>query len=551
MKIGRNQLCLCGSGKKYKRCHGSLASSAYTSPTPKLSSENMKEIIRARETYLKTHAVHEFQRQRQQGLGREIVSTEASGTRFVAINNKIAYGKNWKTFTDFLFDYIRDIVGKEWGQNQIDNKSDEERHTLISWYQKLCLLQKSYVKAIGQIYSMPMVGVASAYLGLSYDLYCLEHNGVLQKALVDRLKNTDENFYGVRYEIAVAAIMIRAGFQLEFEDETDRRTSHCEFTATSQKTGKQFSVECKRLESSSENGIVNLKALGKRFSGALKKHAQHLRIVFIDLNFPYDPKVAFEYPKAMDLAINHIRKFEFNTTNGGDLPPAFVFLTNAPYTHHLDDEGIAYAVITDGFKIPEYKTNKAYTSLREAIHDREKCSDIHHLLESIEKYKTIPTTFDGEIPEFSLNPELQKNRLIVGNKYLVPDSSGKDVEAILIQGLVMEHESQAFCYYQTQNGTTILAKCPLSSEELTAYRQSPETFFGVIDDHRKEAHTALELYDFFYEAYKKTSKEILLNFFKSSADYLELSQLTQSELASIYAERCAYSAFTAKEKSVK
>jgi hypothetical protein len=511
----------------------------------------VKKIIEAREIYLKTHAAHELQRQKQQGLGREIISTEASGTRFVAINNKIAYGKNWKTFTDFLFDYIRDVVGKEWGQNQIENKSDEERHILISWYQKLCLLQKSYVKEPGQIYSMPMVGVALAYLGLAYDLYCLEHNGVLQKALLERLKNSDENFYGVRYEIAVAAIMIRAGFELEFEAETDRRTSHCEFTAISSKTGKAFSVECKRLESSPGDGIVNLKALGKRFSGALKKHANHLRIVFIDLNFPYDPKVHSDYPKAMDLAIDHIRKFEFNTANGGNLPPAFVFLTNAPYTHHLYDEGIAYAVITDGFKLSEYKTNKAYTSLREAINDREKYSDIHHLLESIEKYKTIPTTFDGELPEFSLNPELQKNRLIIGNKYLVPDDSGKDVEALLMQGLVMENTCEAFCYYQTQKGSTILVKCPLSAEEMVAYRRSPETFFGVIDNNRKEAHTVLELYDFFYEAYKKTSKEILLNFFKDSLDYLELCQLPQNDLASIYAERCAYIAFSEKEKAIK
>ncbi|TXI44189.1 YecA family protein [Methylophilus sp.] len=544
IKIGRNQLCPCGSGEKYKRCHGSLS----TPTPPKLSPEKVKAIIDAREAYLKTYAAQKLQRQKQQGLGREIISTEASGTRFVAVNNKIAYGKNWKTFTDFLFDYIRDIVGKEWGQNEIDNKSDEERHTLISWYQKLCLLQQSYSEEPGKIYSMPLVGVVSAYLGLSYDLYCLEHNGAMQQALLERLKNPDENFYGVRYEITVAAIMIRAGFELEFEDETDRRTSHCEFTATSSKTGKSFSVECKRLESSQDDGIVNLKALGKRFSGALKKHADHLRIVFIDLNFPYDPKVNFEYPKAMDLAIDHIRKFEFNTANGGNLPPAFVFLTNAPFTHHLYDEGIAYAVITDGFKIPEYKTNKPYHSLREAINDREKFSDIHHLLESIEKYKTIPTTFDGELPEFSLDPELQKNRLIIGNKYLVPDDSGKDVEAVLIQGVVMEHTSEAFCYYQTQKGSKILAKCPLSTEEIVAYRRSPETFFGVIDGHRKEAHTALELYDFLYEVYKKTSKEILLNFFKDSPDYLELSQLSQDNLASIYAERCAYSAFSQNEK---
>src|SRR5947199_10373148 len=39
--------------------------------------------------------------------------------------------------------------------------------------------------------------------------------------------------------------LVRAGFDLEFEDETDSSRTHCEFTATFPSTGKKFSVEAK------------------------------------------------------------------------------------------------------------------------------------------------------------------------------------------------------------------------------------------------------------------------------------------------------------------
>jgi hypothetical protein len=44
------------------------------------------------------------QRERQQGLGKPIISAELKGTRFVAFKNRLLYSKKWRTFEDFLFD---------------------------------------------------------------------------------------------------------------------------------------------------------------------------------------------------------------------------------------------------------------------------------------------------------------------------------------------------------------------------------------------------------------------------------------------------------------
>jgi hypothetical protein len=58
MKIGRNELCPCGSGKKYKKC-------CMDKPKPPIKSEAIKaaELIRTQ----------------QQGLGRPIISSEIKG----------------------------------------------------------------------------------------------------------------------------------------------------------------------------------------------------------------------------------------------------------------------------------------------------------------------------------------------------------------------------------------------------------------------------------------------------------------------------------------
>ncbi len=391
-----------------------------------------------------------------------------------------------------------------------------------------------------------MTGATQAYYGLAYDLYCLDHNAILQKKLIERIKNDKNNFYGARYEITVAAILIRAGFTIEFEDESLRNSSHCEFTATSRSTGKSFSVECKHRESVKENGEIKLSKLGRTLRNALSKQANHMRIVFIDLNFPYDPKKYTIFPPAMDLALNHIRKFENNKTNGSKLPPAFIFLTNFPFHYHLDDENIGRAVLADGFKIPEYKPDVPIP-LHDAIIYREKYIDIHHLLKSIEDYSVILATFDGEIPEFAFGDVT--HRLIIGRHYLVKDASGNDRVGLMTSATMNEPECKAYCCMRLETGENIIGTWPLSKAEMSAYRSHPNTFFGRVEGNH-QSNNPLELYDFILESYSKTPKEKLIEHMAAAQDILFLKTLTQRELASIYAERCVNSILSKQKPSV-
>ena len=129
-KVGRNEPCPCGSGKKFKRCHGSI--------------EHLERTDRVLADVGKTRGrmqAAQVQRQRQQGLGRPIISAESNGYRLVAVKNRLHYSKNWKTFHDFLINYLKSVMGRDWGNAEIA-KPAELRHPIGIWYQLLCEQQR-------------------------------------------------------------------------------------------------------------------------------------------------------------------------------------------------------------------------------------------------------------------------------------------------------------------------------------------------------------------------------------------------------------------------
>jgi hypothetical protein len=125
-KIGRNDPCFCGSRRKFKHCHGGVQ---HTLPNLLARDRIEREIVEQGRRHFEKHKAQELQRQKQQGLGRPIISIEYKGYRFVAVGNKLHYGK-WKSFPDFLTNYIKDTLGGEWGNAEIA-KPLAERHPLM------------------------------------------------------------------------------------------------------------------------------------------------------------------------------------------------------------------------------------------------------------------------------------------------------------------------------------------------------------------------------------------------------------------------------------
>ncbi len=472
------------------------------------------------------------QREKQQGLGREIISTEFKGYRLVAVGSRLYYSKTWKTFHDFLRDYVKGIFGAEWGQAELQ-KPIEEQHPLIQWHRLLVEYFKANTQSGREIQSAPMTGAVFAYFQLSYSLYLLAHNVKVQERLLQRLRNKDQ-FPGALYETFVASSLIKAGFTLELENEADSTSTHCEFTAIAMDSGQKYSIEAKARQPHKPHAGIS-----KQLGHALKKAAKHQRIVFIDVNIPN------LLEKMGDIVGELARKESDPSADWENAPPAYVFVTNHSYNYDLMGSQFEKIGFAQGFKIADFKLDSKFSSLREALKARERHQDMFDLLKATQEYDEIPVTFDGEIPEFDFSPEGQQNRLLIGNRYLVQTGDG-DAEGILTTATVVETERKIYGVYQLKNGSQIICSNPMTDEELLAYKWHPESFFGVPLRQGRQAKDPLELFDFFYESYKHSPRERLLEFVRNRPDFEELKNLSDAELLISCCEGWVYSLMSRK-----
>ena len=511
-KRRRNEQCLCGSEKKFKHCHGG----------PNVNYEEM--ISRGAEEAQRESEMNCMQRQRQQGLGRPIISAQTAGERIVAVGHRLFQGA-WTTFHDFLFSYIFDVLGRDWLEAQA-LMEESERHPVVQWHERVLLAAKATNLAPGETRRTPMTGAISAFLTLAYDLYTLEHNSdqtrtpELRKSLIGRLKNRDQ-FIGVRYEIRVAAMLLRAGFELEWEDETDRRSKHVEYTATYPRTGKAFGVECKiRSRDVVRQANQHLGKFAGLVSDALKKATPHDRLIFVDLNTPAHPYVAGGPHDWRTISINTLRKFE-RQPKAAALPPAVVFITNYPDHHHLDSPVPDAGATVEGFKIDDYRTGRSL-ALQQKIEMRARNLEVEALLASMQEHIDLPSTFEGEIPG------LASNRLLIGQRYQMDDGVVGTLEDVC----VMDDNGKVALAIERDEGGRAIYINHLSPEEFAAWKRYPETFFGQIRQKPGPISDPMELYDNLRAIYVSTPRERLLQFMGEDGE--RFATLTQPELLDVY-----------------
>jgi hypothetical protein len=524
-KIGRNEPCFCGSGRKFKHCHGGVQHAVPAS----VAGEGLeKEIVEQGRHLFERHKAQELQRQKQQGLGRPIISTEHRGYRFVAVGNQLHWGK-WKTFYDFLGTYVVRTLGGEWGNAEIA-KPLAERHPILQWYDKVARLKAAHAKEPGVIFSTPVTGAVSAYNRLAYNLYLIAHNGKdIQTRLIARLKNK-ENFQGALFETQVAAWLINAGFELEFEDESDRQSKHCEFTATYTATGDKYSVEAKSREIESTKS--SRPKVGRKLYEALEKQAGHKRLVFINLNKPLHTLEAAEL--AFDRAERIISRSEGLTIDGRPAPGAYVCITNMNDQYALDSVSLATMISFRGFKIRDFM-GVEFPSLRDAARARERHWPMFQLMKSMEEHREIPQTFGGELPSEVLVPN-PLPRLQIGHIYAVPGPDGVTVNAKLMQATVSN--GKAYCVLRDPTTEkSWIGTFDMTPEELADFARYPDTYFGVYERQSRKAETAMELFDFFVDSYRDTPKQRLIELLRGYPDQEGLHPMPQKDLVELLAER--------------
>jgi hypothetical protein len=542
--IGRNQPCPCGSGKKYKRCHGAHPAheSRLQFPDSQVAfAQAMREAEALR-----------VRREKQQGLGRPIIAAKLRDHQMVAVGKRVHFSDKWHTFHDFLRDHLFSLLGKEWGAAELA-KPPEERHRILRWFDQATEDARRTGTKTGEVYTAPMSGAARAFVNLAYNIYLIAHHtekdgDAIVKRYVDRLKSPRRDaFAGALFETYAAAAFLKAGFTLEFENESDGSVSHVEFVALYPKTGKRFSVEVKARERaagvSATDDVDDVKRLrvGNKLNKALGKKAVHTRVVMIEINVP-DVVTSFEgWPAAAMEQIRYTERTDFPSSERK--PSAYVFVTNHAFHNNLAVLDAGMQVLATGFHIPGFGPDAPQSSYKGVLETRVRHSEMFAVLKSMQTHYEIPSTFDGEMPQLAFQDSGVVPRLQFGRTYLVPTADGGEVPGRLYDAIVQEDQKQVVGCYQLESGTTVLARCPISDAELAAYRAYPDMFFGEVRQPARHAKTLVDWCDFFYETYKSTPRDKLLEWMARAPDIDRLRALPQEDLAIILCERWAYNAF--------
>jgi hypothetical protein len=284
---------------------------------------------------------------------RSVIHADFQGNKFVAVGAELHYSPAWRTFHDFLLGYIRTVCvrafGKDWAPEEM-KKPVKRRHPILRWYDAVCDLQSKGTPGADGIREYPMDGPTAAYLLLAYDFYILADNMRLQDQVLGRMRDGN-HFQGARYELTVAATMIRAGFEIAYEDESDNRRRHPEFIATHKQTGEVIAVEAKSRRRSGVMGWLGPKpepdvntfrlGLDDLLRNAIAKGPQRPYLIFLDANMP--PELAWpegekewvtqarEMVKRIGHGFNRVGIFE-------GVPFTALYITNFP--HDYVDRGV-------------------------------------------------------------------------------------------------------------------------------------------------------------------------------------------------------------------
>lgn len=320
-----------------------------------------------------------------------VTTKHPDGGLLVSAGSSLYRMPEGETWYGFIYDLLAQKLGVPW----IDEdwkRPDAERSLITKWFAEIHRKELDANRQFTRWRPAKDTGATLAFRSLAYDIFCLEQSGGVPEEMLARLRKLAQ-FEGARYEAWAAAAVIRAGWKIEFEDETDRLTSHCEFIATEPKSGRKFSVECKRRHRPAidhvevhEKGERPKLDVASLIAAALRKNADYPRLIFLDVNMP---------PQAVGIiSAGWIKEFKSSKERlemqpayrANNAPRAIIFATNHPY-HYVakvqPDPKIHF--VTTSFNRPDLYAGDPRLEYNEP--------EVLELMKSIASHFLIPENF--------------------------------------------------------------------------------------------------------------------------------------------------------------
>ncbi len=335
MKLGRNDKCHCGSGKKYKKCH--------------LDKENTGVPIEVMRYFQRKNAEHEMLRKAgiHIPLVPPILFKEMSARAFgrkVYSNRPVE-----ETFHMFLIAILQEEIGISWWIEQ-QSLPPADRHFIAICFEKFQeWIQKNNntAKRLGKtnIWAAKPDGYSKSLLLLAFDVVSLSHMQKLPDSLLERLKSRNE-YQGARYEIAIAAIFARLGCEITFTDEKSIG-KRCEFIAK-HSNGFILAVEVKSRHREGvlhetgnqpeQDKLLSASAVWRLFKDALEQNPKDVPFaVFIDINSPLTPNIPFN-EKPWVKEVKELVEDKLKNYPPEEYPLNAAFFTNFSYHYQTEKE---------------------------------------------------------------------------------------------------------------------------------------------------------------------------------------------------------------------
>jgi hypothetical protein len=347
MKIGRNDPCPCGSGKKYKKCH--------LDSTPIVSTADPTDVPPEVLEHLRKFQQERMELEKMGIYINYVKPIVFKGKKVWAIGSRVYFQRPPnETFHEFILFILQQNLGFEWWQEQL-KLSFDKRHFIMQCFQGYSEWAEKQSEnpenRVGEVWAAVPNGWTRSLTSLAFDVASLIHKQKLPDFLLNRLKNMNE-FQGARYEIIIAAIFARLGFEIEFLDEGNVEEKHPEFIA--RKDGMEVAVEAK---SKHRKGVLHfpgdksdkemkIKVLNLLHNANLKQINNRHFLIFIDVNYPMTPGMKTEDENWVK-ELTEARKRDLDENSDDNPKYNGVYFTNFSYHYSGDDISPSTQFITE------------------------------------------------------------------------------------------------------------------------------------------------------------------------------------------------------------